>query len=200
MHSDLFIAVLEFLNRISGRDPLTTNTIACKWQRHAKGWRLWVKGRKHIGGTGSTYEEAEAQLIDAIWEAANDLDAVIPTVPEYDPPLPPPAFAKQFLSPELFLISGDEIFELNRPSHAEVESHSSREAYLNTLFTDGYCPVCHLGQGTRTDYSPTRRLRSTRCGCRMDTCSISSNYPYLFRAISRSSSTRRTATAAPSTN
>lgn len=130
------------------RDPLTTGVIACKWRRSPDGWKLWVKGRNNVSGSGATYEAAQEALIDGIMEAAPDLDAVLPIVPEFDPPLPATAFAEPYLVPELYLIGGDEIFELNRPSQAQVESAESRAAYL--LFTEGICPSCGHGRGERT--------------------------------------------------
>lgn len=136
---------------MSKRDPLTTGVIACKWRQTPEGWKLWVRGRENVCGSGATYEEAQEALIDAIMEAAPDLDAVLPIVPEFDPPLPATAFAERYLVPELYLIRGDEIFELNRPSQATVESAESRAAYLPTLFTEGICPSCHQGRGERTD-------------------------------------------------
>lgn len=133
------------------RDPLTTAVIVCNWERTPGVWRLWVKGRREISGSGETFEVAHDALIDAIMETARDLDAVLPIVPEFDPPLPPPSFAEQFLSPELYFISGDALFELNRPAKAEVESAESRAAYLPTLFSGGVCPACNHPRGERTD-------------------------------------------------
>jgi len=135
---------------MSKRAPLTTGVIACRWRKSPGGWQLWVKGRENVGGSGATYEAAQEALIDAIMRAAPDLDAVLPIVPEFDPPLPATAFAEPYLAPELYLIRGDEIFELNRPSQAEVESAESRAAYPQTLFTEGICPSCGHGRGERT--------------------------------------------------
>ncbi|MDX2200609.1 MAG: hypothetical protein SF069_16760 [Phycisphaerae bacterium] len=134
------------------RDPLTTSVIACHWRRTADGWRLWVKGREDLCGQAPTYEAAHDALTAAIMAAARDLDAVLPVYPEFDPPLPAPPFAEQYLSPELYLLSpGDEFFELNRPSHATAESADSRAAYLPTIFSDGVCKACNRARGDRTE-------------------------------------------------
>lgn len=136
---------------MSKRDPLTTGVIACGWRKSPEGWKLWVRGRESVCGSGATYETAQEALIDAIMQAAPDLDAVLPIVPEFDTPLPATAFAEPYLVPELYLIGGDDIFELNRPSQATVESAESRAAYLPTLFTEGICPSCRHGRGERTE-------------------------------------------------
>jgi hypothetical protein len=126
------------------RDPLTTNVIACKWRRTADGWRLWVKGRPDVAGGGKTYERAEEALIDAIWAAAPDLDTVIPAVPEYDPPLPASEFAERYLTPELYLVGGDEFVDLCSPPDVE-------RGYAESLFEQGICPNCRRARGNRTD-------------------------------------------------
>lgn len=147
---------------MSKRDPLTTNVIACKWRRTSAGWELWVKGRPEVCGCGPTCEAAQDALIDAVMGAAPDLDAVIPVVPEFDPPLPAPAFAQPYLVPELYLIRGDEIFELHQPAPAEDGSEDGPRAYVPSLFTEGICRACNHGRGGRTqvplrlDYAPPR--------------------------------------------
>lgn len=147
---------------MSKRDPLRTGVIACKWRRTPQGWELWVKGRESVCGAGATYDAAQEALFDAIMQAAPDLDAILPIVPEFDPPLPATNFAERYLLPELYLIGGNELFELSQPSLATVESAESRAAYIPTLFTEGICPSCGHGRGQRTelamrvDYAPQR--------------------------------------------
>ncbi len=136
---------------MSNRDSLTTSVIACRWQRTSAGWELWVNGRENVCGAGTTYEAAHEALIDAIMHAAPDLDSVLPIVPEFDPPLPATAFAEPYLAPELYLLQGEEVFELSRPSRPQAESPESRAAYLATLFTEGICPSCGHGRGQRTE-------------------------------------------------
>ncbi len=135
---------------VRNRDPLTTNVVACCWKRGPAGWTLWVKGRPEVCGTGQTYEEAEERLITAIWHAAPDLDAVEAAVPEYDPPIPAPASAEQYVKPELYLIRGDGLFEVYRPTRDREASEPDRERYFNSLFTNGLCSECRGARGART--------------------------------------------------
>ena len=90
---------------------MDTNVILCKWKKTIAGWRLWVKGRPDVFGQAEHFDDAQEALTDAIWKAAEDLDAVIPTVPVYDPPLPPDKDLDRYCQPELYLVSGDEVFE-----------------------------------------------------------------------------------------
>ncbi len=149
------------LERISlMADDAETNVIPCKWKKTAHGYRLWVRGRPDVFGEAESFEDAEQALTDAIWEAAEDLDAVIPTVPEYDPPLPASAIGEQFLKPELFLVSGDGVFDIEARAYARNEWSESREArlqehfaLLDSMYTGGLCRSCKHGIGNRTDQS-----------------------------------------------
>ena len=137
---------------------MDTNVILCKWKKSQEGFRLWVKGKPKVFGEAATYEEAEDRLIDAIMNAAADLDAVIPVVPEYDPPLPASAQAEKYLRPELYLVAGDEIFELDgwlRPISLHCGEYSyhleNRKAAVQSLFWGGICQTCKSGVGGRSD-------------------------------------------------
>ncbi len=139
---------------------MDTNVIICKWRETEQGWRLWVKGRPKVFGEGRTYEAAEDALIDAIMESAGDLDAVIPVVPEYDPPLPAPAAVEKFMHPELFLIWGDEILELHdgfRWAWLEKIAGSlfmtGRRNLVGPMYTKGLCAACGMGIGERTEHA-----------------------------------------------
>lgn len=142
------------------------HVIPCKWKRRLQGYRLWVKGRPDVFGEADTFEDAEEALTKAIWEAADDLDAVIPTMPVYDPPLPAPAVAERYLQPELYLVSGDGIFELDLPERTgrdDPESRADRKtrvcAQLAGLYSGGFCRACHHGIGRRTE-----QKARVRCG------------------------------------
>jgi len=139
-----------------------TNVILCKWRKTAKGYHLWIKGRPGIFGEASSFEDAEKALTDAIWHAADDLDAVIPTTLEFDPPMPSSALAEPFLKPELYLVSGEGVFDVDS-QFERVENHrdTRRERlfeYLATLYARGFCRTCKRGIGKRTDQSV--RIRS----------------------------------------
>lgn len=135
---------------MSRPDPLTTNVVACHWQRSDDGWRLWVRGRPEIAGEGVTFAAAQDQLIEAIMVAARDLDAIYPVVPEFDPPIPPGTTARRYLNPELFMIQGDAIFEIVDPTQSSADSAVDRRAHFNALFRDGLCVECLSGRGART--------------------------------------------------
>jgi hypothetical protein len=141
-------------------DDFDTHVILCKWKKTPQGYRLWVKGRPGVFGEAESFEDAEKALTDAIWGAAEDLDAVIPTMPVYDPPLPAPALAERFLKPELYLVSGDGYFDIDArlltsqdpsvPWHARKESGYQ---YMASLYTGGFCRTCHSGIGNRNEQS-----------------------------------------------
>ncbi len=122
-----------------------SNVILCQWKQLKPGFKLWVKEDPRVSGEGEDFESAHEALLDAIMQAAPQLDDVIPTVPEFEPPLPAAALAERFLKPEVFRIAGDAIFECPHQSRAE------NEAYAATLFEGGICPVCRSGVGPRTD-------------------------------------------------
>jgi hypothetical protein len=130
---------------------MQTNVIACRWRRTDDGWTLWVAGRQDVRGSGPTYEAAEEALVDAIIQAAPDADAVMPVVPEFDPPLPATAFAEPYLNPELYIVRGDAIFELGGPADCDEDNAEERDAYLNSLYSGGICGACRHGRGERTD-------------------------------------------------
>lgn len=91
-----------------------------------------------------------------IWKSATDLDAVIPTVLQYDPPMPASDALAKYLHPELFVIRGDEIFELcpfalRDASRSLLTYWEPLWNYTASLYTGGLCPDCRRNQGTRSD-------------------------------------------------
>ncbi len=135
-------------------DSLDTNVILCKWKRTRAGHRLWVKGRPTVFGEGDTLASAEESLTQAVWQAAEDLDAVEAPVFVFDPPLPPSAATEAFLKPELYLVHGDSAFTVGL---GDARSQTTREAYfewltghLDSLYAGGICRACRDGIGQRT--------------------------------------------------
>lgn len=153
-----------------------TNVVLCRWRKTPDGWRLWKKGCPDVFGEGMWFEEAQERLIDAVMGAAHDLDSVVPAVPEYDPPLPVPAEAKKYLDPELYLISGDEVFELGdempvplpvlddgtmRSTRFEIDREAiaarkdRKRKCAERLFNQGLCLTCGAGLGGRSKQQVT---------------------------------------------
>jgi hypothetical protein len=153
-------------------DDAETNVILCKWKKTAQGYRLWVKGRPNVFGEAESFEDAEQALTDAIWQVAEDLDAIIPTIPEYDPPLPASAIGEQLLKPELYLVSGDGVFDIETRINTENGQQVPNEdrfshllALLDSLYTGGLCRTCNHGIGDHTNKRfPTGYCDSTYDG------------------------------------
>lgn len=120
------------------------NVIPCRWKQTPAGWHLWVKGHSTIKGEGSDFDTAQEALIESIMDHAPDLDQVIPVVPDFSPPLPATTAARAFLSPEIYKLSGDGIFECHIRS-------DERKQWARTLYSDGICEKCNAMRGERTD-------------------------------------------------
>ncbi|HRX84511.1 MAG TPA: hypothetical protein P5572_05775 [Phycisphaerae bacterium] len=135
---------------MSKRDPLTSSVVACRWQRVEDAWRLWVKGRPEVTAEAPTFAEAQQALIEAIWSAAPNMDAIDPVAPEFDPPIPPLAALEPYLVPELFEISGQEAFELCGPTRPIERLTAPERLLFDALFQGGICPHCHRGRGPRS--------------------------------------------------
>jgi hypothetical protein len=139
---------------------MKSNVFICKWKKTASGWRLWVRGKPKVSGTGPTFEEAVDELVSSIQDAADDLDAVLPVLTEFDPPPPPSAVAEPFLKPELYTVHGDEIFDLVPPSALHLRwktppecytDPASRARFFESCYSEGICSACGQGRGKRTD-------------------------------------------------
>jgi len=136
--------------RIWRRDPFRSNIVDCRWQRTPDGWKLWVHDRPRIAGSGANFSAARDALEAGITASASDLDAVLPIVPEFWPPLPATALAQRYLQPSLLSVRGDGIFEAVRNRDLERRGHDPR-GNQSPLFRDGICSRCLRGRGPRTD-------------------------------------------------
>lgn len=135
-------------------EKFDTHVILCKWKKQPEGYRLWVKGRPSIFGEGDTLEEARESLTHAVWQAAEDMDAVEAPVFVYEPSLPPSAATERFLHPELYLVRGDEPFVIGVRDEDEGMSREARREWLakhmDSLYEGGVCRTCDHGIGART--------------------------------------------------
>jgi len=119
---------------------MNSNVFICSFKKSAKGYKLWVKSNPQLSGEGTTYDEAAEKLSKVIWDVADDLDAIIPTALEFDPPLPPTVDIEKYCRPELYIIKGDEIFDT-------IPYNATAEPY----YKSGYCRQCLLPKGTRNN-------------------------------------------------
>ncbi len=127
------------------------NVFICKWERIGQQWHVWVKGKPKLSGRGDTLEAAELQLEQEIWSAAKNGDDVIPTLMEFEPPLPASERTKKFFIPEIYYVCGDEIFSLLRGYFPYGHVDAETMAYINSLYEGGICKVCMYGIGKRTE-------------------------------------------------
>lgn len=122
----------------------------CKWKRTGNQWRIWVKGKPKLSGQGETLESAQIELEQAIWNDAENVDDVIPTVMEFDPPLPASERTKKFFMPEIYMIYGDGRFDLLRWMGPYADMDAATMEYMNSLYENGICKTCKYGIGKRT--------------------------------------------------
>lgn len=128
-----------------------SHVFVCKWTKVDHQWQLWVKGNRKLSGSGDSFESASQQLEKAIWENAKDLDSVIPTVMEFDPPLPIQERLKKFFTPPLYRVFGDGIFDLLIRATLLGDMDTATKEYLNSLYEKGICRACKHGLGKRTE-------------------------------------------------
>lgn len=125
------------------------NVYICSWKRTREGYTLWVKSRPGICGSGSTYDEAEEQLIEAIHNAGGAMQAVL----EFDKPLPKTVREAKYTNPELYLICGDDRFQTAAPPWSPHETPIQRDERLK--WTDEFfeSPVCRQCGGATSGRS-----------------------------------------------
>ena len=121
-----------------------SNVIRCGWSQGDDGWHLWVKACPRVCGDGETFEEAEEDLLESIFEAAPDPDEILPAQPQYDPPLPASPALRSLLEPELYLLWG------GAAAYGPGSYRKPADTYMDSLFERGMCPVCRHGRGSRT--------------------------------------------------
>ncbi|MGD0552525.1 MAG: hypothetical protein ABSB25_07715 [Sedimentisphaerales bacterium] len=127
------------------------NVFVCKWERIGQQWHVWVKGKPKLSGWGETLDAAKLQLEQEIWGDAKNGDDVIPTVMEFDPPLPVSERTKRFFIPEIYYVYGDEIFSLLGGYFLYGQVDAITMEYANSLYEGGICKVCMRGIGKRTE-------------------------------------------------
>jgi hypothetical protein len=130
---------------------MAKNVFICKWERVGQQWHVWVKGKPKLFGWGDTLEAAKLQLTQEIWRTAKNGDDVIPTLMEFDPPLPASERTKKFFTPEIYRVCGDERFELLSGNFPYGKVDAATMEYVNSLYEGGICKVCKQGIGKRTE-------------------------------------------------
>lgn len=126
----------------------------CSWSRLSDGYTLWVTSRRHLRASAQTYPEAEERLIRAIQDAGGAIQAVL----EFDPPLPKSILETKYCSPEVYLICGDDRFEIDAPRWKYCESVrevDERLRWLDAFYTQPVCRKCKFTSGRRNDKSVT---------------------------------------------
>jgi len=126
------------------------NVFICKWKRIGQQWHIWVKGKPKLSGRGETLEAAKLQLEQEIWSNAKNGDDVIPTLMEFDPPLPASEGTKKFFIPEIYLLFADEQFSLLSGNFPYGKVGAATMEYVNSLYEGGICKKCKHGIGKRT--------------------------------------------------
>lgn len=112
-------------------------------------YELWVKSRPEIRGEGSSYEQAEERLLDAILDAGGAMHAAL----EFDPQLPKTLEDAKYSTPKLHYIGGDYMFETESPERASFESANEREVrfqWTDSCFESPVCTSCRHSNGRRT--------------------------------------------------
>jgi hypothetical protein len=147
---------------------LEHDVYVCGWSKSDEGFELWLKSRPEIRARGRTYEAAEKALIDAIHDRGGAMQAVM----EFDPPLPRPEFDDKYSTPVLYLVTGDEEFQIDKPPYTPFEdvppdltgeelriafarARSARveweHAWTDGFFTAPVCRECRAPQAGRSE-------------------------------------------------
>jgi len=128
---------------------METRVYLCAWRRSKDGWTLWVKSRPKLRGIGLNYDDAEADLMQAIHDAGGAMHAVL----EYDRPVPKSGLDAKYSNPELYLITGDDNFETNAPNRQPFESNEDRETrfcWHDAFYVDPICRKCEKATSQRS--------------------------------------------------
>lgn len=103
----------------------------CDWRQTGKHFEIQVRGNEKWLASASSFEEAEAKLLDLIGDASGDMQPCF----EYDPDPPKEAVQARF-DGGIVGVSG-----ANDP----LDFSGNAEE----LFTEGICKVCKFGKGER---------------------------------------------------
>lgn len=120
----------------------------CTWKQSHSRFVLWVKAQPQWRGEGSSYDEAERRLIDAIQDAGGAMHAVL----EFDPPLPKSTLEAKYCTPELLLAVGDDLFVTVEAKWSTFEEGRRGEDRLAAYDAFYQAPICR-----RCRYASTRR-------------------------------------------
>jgi hypothetical protein len=103
----------------------------CAWEETDSGFRIWVRNRPSLAGTGPTFEDAANELSSTITDKTGDGE----NVHEYVPPAPTNRSGRGVQASF---------------AHAGLEA---RTHVLNPeeLFSEPHCPACRSTRGERTD-------------------------------------------------
>jgi hypothetical protein len=123
----------------------------CKWKKTGLQWHIWVKGKPKLFGKGETLDAAQSHLQDAIWDSAENVDDVTPTVMEFDPPLPTSERMKKFFTPQICTVYGDGRYDLLTGGFPYGNADTASIEYVNSLYEKGICKTCGYGIGKRTN-------------------------------------------------
>lgn len=133
----------------------------CRWSNSPDGFTLWTTTEPRVQASGNTYALAEERLLNAIQERGGAMHAVL----EFNPPLPKTDWEAKFAQPELYLICGDDRFEVDEPRQAPFETEQQREArltWMDRFFERPLCRKCEATTSTRSgeplclNYAPPR--------------------------------------------
>ena len=123
----------------------------CSWSCSQSGYELWLKSRPTVRGCGATYDEAEEALIEAIHDSGGAVRAVL----EFNPPLVPSDDVREFLTPSIVTIWGDERFEQGGPRRggffANAEERDAHLVWDDQHYEGGFCRACRAPRGPRTE-------------------------------------------------
>ncbi len=105
----------------------------CEWSKDGKKFQIRVRDNTKWSVEGTSFEEAEARLLEIMNEATGDMQPCF----EYRPEPPKGVIQKRFEGPGIVVVSG-----ANDPLDFAGDPAE--------LFVGGICPVCKKGIGKRT--------------------------------------------------
>jgi hypothetical protein len=133
----------------------------CSWTKTPRGYSLWVKSRAKACAEAASVEDAVELLMVAIDSIGGAMHAVL----EFDPPLPLSVSDAKYVSPEIYLIGGDDRFETSAPKSHPFESESEtdeRLQWVDCYFQSPVCRECKYASSPLNDrpltltYAPSR--------------------------------------------
>ena len=107
----------------------------CTWKKEAKGFRLVVKDRPELEGSGATFAEARSRLAERILLELGDGEPVF----QFDKPLPKEVLPEEYSDPEIIWVSGNDTALIRDPGG---------------LFKGGICSLCGNPVGKETARRP----------------------------------------------